>query len=34
MTSRDEFDPITLEVIRHRLDTIAEEMETTLLSVA
>ncbi len=26
-----DFDPITLEVIRHRLDTIAEEMETTLL---
>ncbi len=25
------FDPVTLEVIRHRLDTIAEEMETTLL---
>ena len=26
-----DFDPVTLEVIRHRLDTIAEEMETTLL---
>jgi N-methylhydantoinase B len=25
------FDPITLEVIRHRLDTVAEEMETVLL---
>lgn len=27
----DRFDPVTLEVIRHRLDVIAEEMETTLL---
>jgi N-methylhydantoinase B len=26
-----QFDPVTLEVIRHRLDTVAEEMETTLL---
>ncbi|MEM6678281.1 MAG: hydantoinase B/oxoprolinase family protein [Pseudomonadota bacterium] len=26
-----EIDPVTLEVIRHRLDTIAEEMEQTLL---
>lgn len=25
------FDPVTLEVLRHRLDCIAEEMETTLL---
>ena len=24
-------DPVTLEVLRHRLDCIAEEMETTLL---
>ena len=29
--SGDRFDPITLEVIRHRLDKIAEEMQTTLL---
>ena len=27
----DDLDPVTLEVIRHRLDTVAEEMETTLL---
>ena len=27
----DRFDPITLEVIRHRLDKIAEEMQATLL---
>ena len=27
----DAFDPITLEVIRHRLDKIAEEMQATLL---
>jgi N-methylhydantoinase B len=27
----DRFDPITLEVIRHRLDKIAEEMQSTLL---
>lgn len=27
----DRFDPVTLEVLRHRLDCIAEEMETTLL---
>ncbi len=27
----DGFDPVTLEVLRHRLDCIAEEMETTLL---
>jgi N-methylhydantoinase B/oxoprolinase/acetone carboxylase alpha subunit len=30
-TSPSSFDPITLEVIRHRLDTVAEEMETVLL---
>jgi N-methylhydantoinase B len=30
-TSADRFDPITLEVIRHRLDKIAEEMQATLL---
>ncbi|MCE3246569.1 MAG: 5-oxoprolinase [Geminicoccaceae bacterium] len=29
--SGDRFDPITLEVIRNRLDVIAEEMQTTLL---
>ena len=29
--SAGRFDPITLEVIRHRLDKIAEEMQTTLL---
>ena len=29
--ARDRFDPITLEVIRHRLDKIAEEMQATLL---
>ena len=29
--SADRFDPITLEVIRHRLDKIAEEMQATLL---
>lgn len=29
-TDADTLDPITLEVIRHRLDTVAEEMETTL----
>ena len=29
--SADRFDPVTLEVLRHRLDCIAEEMETTLL---
>lgn len=27
----DRFDPVTLEVIRHRLDKIAEEMQATLL---
>jgi len=27
----DRFDPVTLEVLRHRLDCIADEMETTLL---
>ena len=27
----ERFDPITLEVIRHRLDKIAEEMQATLL---
>lgn len=31
MTAKDRFDPITLEVIRNRLDVIAEEMQTTLL---
>ncbi len=31
MTVPPDLEPITLEVIRHRLDTIAEEMETTLL---
>ena len=31
MSGAGEIDPITLEVIRHRLDTIAEEMEATLL---
>jgi N-methylhydantoinase B len=31
MTAPAGFDPITMEVIRHRLDTVAEEMETTLL---
>jgi N-methylhydantoinase B len=31
MKQEQPFDPVTLEVIRHRLDTIAEEMETTLL---
>ncbi len=30
-TAGDRFDPITLEVIRHRLDKIAEEMQATLL---
>ena len=30
-TSADRFDPITLEVIRHRLDKISEEMQATLL---
>lgn len=30
-TVASDFDPVTLEVIRHRLDTIAEEMETVLL---
>ncbi len=29
--SAERFDPITLEVIRHRLDKIAEEMQATLL---
>ena len=29
--SADRFDPITLEVIRHRLDKISEEMQATLL---
>ncbi len=28
---RERFDPVTLEVIRHRLDKIAEEMQSTLL---
>ena len=32
-TAADRFDPITLEVIRHRLDKIAEEMQLTLLSL-
>lgn len=27
----DRFDPVTLEVIRHRLDKVAEEMQSTLL---
>ena len=27
----DRFDPVTLEVIRHRLDMVAEEMQSTLL---
>ena len=31
MTRADRFDPITLEVIRNRLDVVAEEMQTTLL---
>jgi len=29
--NRDELDPITVEVIRHKLDGIADEMQTTLL---
>lgn len=28
---KDHFDPVTLEVIRHRLDKVAEEMQATLL---
>ena len=31
MTRADRFDPITLEVIRNRLDVVAEEMQSTLL---
>jgi len=31
VSSADRFDPVTLEVLRHRLDCIAEEMEMTLL---
>ena len=32
--SKDRFDPITLEVIRHRLDMIAQEMQATLLKTS
>ncbi|MEQ1730959.1 MAG: hydantoinase B/oxoprolinase family protein, partial [Vicinamibacterales bacterium] len=31
MQAADRFDPVTLEVLRHRLDKIAEEMQSTLL---